>query len=100
MHKNDIIFIHLTLFEIKSMLEKAGFKNDFFSIYNQLGVLPSDLHKNREMHEKAIIVLCYGILKIVQNTREIMLLLRANPIFEKYINKVKSVNPEEVVKSC
>ena len=62
MQKGEIILLHLILFEMKFILEKVGF-SEYFKAYDSFGVLPSQIHRKRAEHLKAIRLLCTGILR-------------------------------------
>ncbi len=79
MHKEEIIFLHLTLFQLKQMFERAGFTNDFFSAYERLDIIPAHLYKHKNDHKKAILTLCNVILEIFKNQEEITMLLKKSP---------------------
>lgn len=52
LHKEELILIHLTLWNIKQMLEGAGYHN--FDDYERLGVLPPHIHRSKADHRRAI----------------------------------------------
>ncbi|RKY47048.1 MAG: hypothetical protein DRP88_05315 [Candidatus Neomarinimicrobiota bacterium] len=64
MLKGEIIQLHTILFKIRRILECAGFRNEYFSLYDELGVYPLQVHKRKSDHKKAIFILCLGILEI------------------------------------
>ncbi len=64
MHKEEIVLLHLALFQIKRFLENAGIANGHFREYDELGVHPVHIHKSKADHKKAIMLLCKGISEI------------------------------------
>jgi len=66
MHKDELIFVHLTLFYIKQLLEAAGFN---FQAYDELHILPTHIHMSKTLHRKAIALLCIGILRAFWRNR-------------------------------
>ena len=62
MQKGEIILLHMVLFEMKFILEKVGF-SEYFRAYDAFGVLPSQIHRRRAEHLKAVKLLCTGILR-------------------------------------
>ena len=71
MQKSEIILLHLVLFEMKLVLEKAGF-DECFRTYDAFGVLPSQIHRRRAEHLKAVKLLCIGILRAFNVNPEII----------------------------
>jgi len=64
MHKEEIILLHLTLYNIKKLFENAGIANGHFRAYDELGVQPVHIHKSKTEHKRAISLLCKGISEI------------------------------------
>jgi len=64
MQKEEIILLHLTLYNIKKLFENAGIANGHFKAYDELGVMPVHIHKSKTEHKKAISLLCKGISEI------------------------------------
>ncbi len=69
MHKEEVVLLHMTLFQIKCLLEKAGFYSQHFKAYEELGVGPEHVHRSKSDHKKAIFLLCKGISEVF-NTRQ------------------------------
>lgn len=63
MHKDEVILVHLALFYLKQFLEAAGVK--CFHAYRELGVLPAHVHRSKAQHEKAAMLLCVEILRVL-----------------------------------
>jgi len=64
MTKVEILYVHRILYQIKQMLKEAGYNK--FQAYDALGVLPTHLQLEKSKHEKAVILLCEGILDILK----------------------------------
>ena len=65
MHKDEIILVHLALFYLKQFLKAAGFV-ECFQAYRELGVLPAHIHRSKAQHEKAAMLLCAEILRVLE----------------------------------
>ncbi|RLI83580.1 hypothetical protein DRP04_01100 [Archaeoglobales archaeon] len=63
MHKDEVILVHLALFYVKQFLEAAGVKR--FQAYGELGILPAHVHRSKAHHEKAAMLLCVEILRVL-----------------------------------
>ncbi|MCS7122210.1 MAG: UPF0058 family protein [Archaeoglobaceae archaeon] len=63
--KEELVHLHLLLFQIKRAFEFAGIKNEFFYRYDIMGILPIQIFKQKNEHKEAILNLCLGILKAV-----------------------------------
>lgn len=83
--KEDLIKIHLNLFKVERAMESVGITNDYFILYDELGVFPCHIHKHKTEHIEAIILLCLGILEAIHEKPEIV-----TP--EKSIELTKLVN--------
>ncbi|MFO7966751.1 MAG: UPF0058 family protein [Archaeoglobaceae archaeon] len=68
MHKEELVLLHLTLFNVKRVFEEAGFGNGHFSSYEDIGVQPVHIHRSKADHRKAILTLCKGISDIFKET--------------------------------
>jgi hypothetical protein len=64
MHKEEMVLLHLALFNVKRFFENAGLANGHFKLYDELGVQPVHIHKSKAEHKKAILLLCKGISEI------------------------------------
>lgn len=64
MQKEELIILHLVLFHIKKVLEGAGIANGHFKAYENLGISPVQVNRNKSEHKKAVLLLCKGISEI------------------------------------
>ncbi len=69
MHKEELVFLHLTLFHMKRFFEEAGIANGHFLSYEKLGIQPVHIHRSKADHKKAIITLCKGITDIFKDSQ-------------------------------
>ncbi|MDI9645068.1 MAG: UPF0058 family protein [Archaeoglobales archaeon] len=67
MQKEEVVLLHLTLSNIKNILENAGYYSPFFKYYEELGVEPGNIHRSKLDHKKAIFLLCKGIFDIINS---------------------------------
>jgi len=67
MHKEELVFLHLTLFHVKRFLEEVGVTNGYFEEYDEFGVQPVHIHKSKNDHKRAIFLLCRGINDLLQD---------------------------------
>jgi len=63
--KKELIHIHMLLFRVKEMFELAGIGNEYFSAYDDLDVLPTHIFRRREEHKRAVLLLCFGVMRAV-----------------------------------
>ncbi len=61
--KRELIYIHTLLLRVKEMLELLGISNEFFSAYDDLGVLPTHIFRRKEEHKRAVMLLCFGVMR-------------------------------------
>lgn len=87
MHKEELVFLHLTLFHVKRFLEEAGLTNGYFRDYDKLGVQPVHIHKSKNDHKKAIYLLCKGLNEMLAENRNSDIL--SNPRLREVINLVE-----------
>ncbi len=66
MQKEELIFIHMTLAQVKRFFEEAGISNGHFEYYNQLNISPVHIHRSKADHKKAIFCLCRDISGILK----------------------------------
>jgi len=92
MHKDEIILLHLTFFQLERMFREAGFINDYFLTYERLGVLPSYIHMSKNEHKKATLILCMGILEILAEEEEIDDIVRNKKLKSLVTKPVKSLS--------
>jgi len=83
--KEDLIKIHLNLFKIERAMKLMGITNNYFTLYDELEVFPSHIHKHKDEHAEAIMLLCLGILEALKVEPEV-----ETP--EKSIEVTKSIN--------
>lgn len=67
MHKEELVVLHLTLFQVKRFLEGAGVANGHFREYDKLGINPVHIHKSKADHKRAILMLCKGISDVFKD---------------------------------
>ena len=67
MHKEEVVLLHMTLFQIKCLLERAGFYSQHFRAYEELGVGPEQVHRSKSDHKRAIFLLCKGISDVLNS---------------------------------
>jgi len=86
MHKEELVLLHLTLFQMKRFFEEAGIANGNFKIYDQLGIQPVHIHKSKADHKKAIMILCKGISDIFKEipTEELL----KNPKIKEFLDVI------------
>lgn len=87
MHKEELVFLHLTLFHVKRFLEEVGLTNGYFREYEDLGVQPVHIHKSKNDHKKAIFLLCKGLNELLSERDHSDLL--ANPRLKEVISLVE-----------
>ncbi|MBE8538691.1 UPF0058 family protein [Geoglobus acetivorans] len=87
MHKEELVFLHLTLFHVKRFLEEAGLSNGYFREYEDMGVQPVHIHKSKNDHKKAIFLLCKGLNEMLGERSHSDLL--ANPRLREVISLVE-----------
>jgi len=68
--KEELVHLHLLLFQVKKTLEWFGINNEYFSAYDSLGISPVHIFRQKDEHREAIINLCLGIMKAVGKEKE------------------------------
>ncbi|MEM1672753.1 MAG: UPF0058 family protein [Archaeoglobaceae archaeon] len=68
MQKEEVLVLHLVLFNIKRILENAGLANGHFKAYEALGINPVQVNRSKADHKKAVLLLCKGISEILRTT--------------------------------
>lgn len=68
MQKEEVLVLHLVLFNIKRILENAGVANGHFKAYEALGISPVQVNRSKADHKKAVLLLCKGISEVLKNT--------------------------------
>ncbi len=74
--KEELVHLHLLLFQVKKTLEWFGVDNEYFAAYDSLGISPVHIFRQKDEHKQAIINLCLGIMKAVGKEREVEELCR------------------------
>jgi hypothetical protein len=68
--KEELVHLHLVLFQIKKAFELLGFYNEYFADYDSLGISPVQIYRQKKEHKEAIIDLCMGIMKAINRESE------------------------------
>ncbi|MEM4292213.1 MAG: UPF0058 family protein [Archaeoglobaceae archaeon] len=69
--KEEIVHIHLLLFQIKKFFEILGVENEYFREYEMLKISPVQIFRQKVEHREAIMKLCYGIMKAIGREKEL-----------------------------
>ncbi|MEG9194704.1 MAG: hypothetical protein HA489_05230 [Archaeoglobales archaeon] len=69
--KEEIVHLHLLLFQIKKFFESVGIENEYFYEYDSMKILPVQIFRQKMEHRDAIMKLCYGIMKAIGKEEEI-----------------------------
>lgn len=69
--KEEIVHIHLLLFQIKKFFESLGIENEYFKEYDTLKISPVQIFRQKVEHREAIMKLCYGIMKAIGKENEL-----------------------------
>ncbi|MCS7144711.1 MAG: UPF0058 family protein [Archaeoglobaceae archaeon] len=69
--KEEIVHLHLLLFQIKKFFESFGIENEYFQEYDSLKILPVQIFRQKIEHRDAIMKLCYGIMKAIGREEEL-----------------------------
>lgn len=69
--KEEIVHLHLVLFQIKKFFESSGIGNEYFEEYDSMRILPVQIFRQKVEHRDAIMKLCYGIMKAIGREDEI-----------------------------
>ncbi|MCS7118810.1 MAG: UPF0058 family protein [Archaeoglobaceae archaeon] len=69
--KEEIVHIHLLLFQIKKFFESLGIENEYFRAYETLKISPVQIFRQKMEHREAIMKLCYGIMKALGREEEL-----------------------------
>ena len=57
MQKDEIIQLHVLFLNIKEKIERLLHDTTLFDEYVKLGVLPTEVHRTKEEHKKAVLIL-------------------------------------------
>ncbi|MDI9610234.1 MAG: UPF0058 family protein [Archaeoglobaceae archaeon] len=68
MQKEEVLVLHLVLFNIKRILESAGLANGHFKAYESLGISPVQVNRSKSDHKKAVLLLCKGISEVLKTS--------------------------------
>lgn len=69
--KEEIVHLHLLLFQIKKFFESVGIENEYFHEYDSMKILPVQIFRQKIEHRDAIMKLCYGIMKAIGREEEL-----------------------------
>lgn len=69
--KEEIVHLHLLLFQIKKFLESMGVENEYFYEYETLQITPVQIFRQKVEHREAIMKLCHGIMKAIGKEDEL-----------------------------
>ncbi|QLH77997.1 UPF0058 family protein [Halosimplex rubrum] len=70
MRKKEHIYVHALLAEVKrQLIEDEAMSVERLSEYDALGTGPSSIHKPKQNHHEAILVLCSAIEPCLTETR-------------------------------
>ncbi len=75
--KEEIVHLHLLLFQIKKFFESAGIENEYFYEYDSMKILPVQIFRQKVEHRNAIMKLCYGIMKAIGREEELERVFKA-----------------------
>jgi hypothetical protein len=68
MNKEELIQLHTLFVQVKKYCEAKGLDCDF-SKYNDLGITPSQVYRNREDHKKAVFLLAHEFAAMVKRNK-------------------------------
>jgi len=66
MQKEEVLVLHLVLFNIKRILENAGLADGHFKAYEALGINPAQVNRSKADHKRAVLLLCKGISEVLK----------------------------------
>lgn len=69
--KEELVHLHLLLFQVKRAFEALGVRNEFFDRYESMNILPVQIFRQKEEHKEAILNLCMGIMKAIGKDKEV-----------------------------
>ncbi|MEG9194343.1 MAG: UPF0058 family protein [Candidatus Methanoglobus sp.] len=84
MQKEEVLVLHLVLFNIKRILEGAGLANEHFKAYDALGINPVQVNRSKADHKKAVQLLCKGISEVLRtgNTEKLLQSIKTKETFQ------------------
>lgn len=68
MKKEELIQLHLLLFQFKKFCEAQGYVSEF-SHYDQLEISPFQVHRSKEDHQRAVFVLVTELIALLTESR-------------------------------
>jgi hypothetical protein len=86
MKKEELVYLHLLLVQLKKYFEDNGLGSDFVK-YNELGITPFNVHRSKEEHKQAIFVLGNELMSIISRNQ----VLESNKSAERSREYVKGV---------
>lgn len=89
MQKEEVLVLHLVLFNIKRILENAGLANGHFKAYESLGISPAQVNRSKSDHKKAVLLLCKGISEVLKTSNPEK--LSQNPRLKEAFNTPKII---------
>jgi len=68
MKKEELIHLHMLLVQVKKYCEENGLDCDFTK-YNELGISPFQVHRSKEEHKQAVLVLGTELVSMTAKIR-------------------------------
>lgn len=90
MQKEELIYLHTVLVQVKRMIEAKGITADF-SDYEALQISPVHVHRSKTDHQQAIFVLSGEIMRAINNGKETPAMM----LGKKDINKAALLHVKE-----
>jgi len=87
--KEELIHVHMLLYQVKTLLEELGVARDFRE-YEALNIKPVHVHRSKSEHKKAIFTLGNEIAKVLSQRYETAEILseRMKEFSEKVVTQV------------
>ena len=86
MQKDEIIQLHILFLNIKEKIERLLHDTTLFEEYRKLGILPTEVHRTKEEHKKAVLLLAKKFALILSDEKNSELERIAERL-EKMLNK-------------
>lgn len=67
MKKEELLHLHMLLYQVKKVFERNNSRD--FSKYNLLNITPFQIHRSREEHVQAILVLAQELASMAMEER-------------------------------
>ena len=85
MRKEELVHIHILLVQFKKYCEETGLIADLKN-YDKLGISPFEMHRSKEEHKRAIMILCTELVAALNAST-------TPPVLERnqLLRKLKSV---------